>query len=181
VTQSIEETMAQPIDGLVYCPGSITLAPFHRLSLDQFSEDYEINVLGAVRVLQACLGNLNPEGSSIVLFSTVACRIGMSYHSSIAAAKSAVEGLVRSLAAELASKHIRVNAVAPSLTDTPLASNLLSTEDKRKRAAQRHPLGRIGSVSDIAGAVEYLLSEASSWVTGQILSVDGGLSSVKPL
>ena len=126
-----------PLHGLAYFPGTITLSPFNRLKMKQFQSDLDINVLGAVRVLQHCLAELLKEGSSIVMFSTVAARIGMPYHASIAAAKAAVEGLVKSLAAEYASKNVRVNAVAPSLTDTPLAGRLLSTDDKRDKTAAR--------------------------------------------
>jgi NAD(P)-dependent dehydrogenase (short-subunit alcohol dehydrogenase family) len=173
------------LHGLVYCPGTIRLAPLQRLSEDDFREDFNINVLGAVRVIKACLQPLGRAGrdgdASIVLFSTVASQIGMSFHASIAAAKSAVQGLAKSLAAELAPKKIRVNVVAPSLTDTPLAGFLLDTDEKRSRSNQRHPLGRIGTPSDISHAARFLLSPESGWMTGQVLAVDGGMSSVKPL
>lgn len=170
----------EAVHGLVYCPGTIRLAPFHRLKEADFMEDFNVNVLGAIRTIQLCLGPLGKaNGASVVLFSTVAVRIGMSFHASIAAAKGALEGLTRSLAAELASKRIRFNAVAPSLTDTPLAAPLLNTEEKREKAASRHPLGRIGAPSDIASAAVYLLCDDSGWITGQVLAVDGGMSSVK--
>jgi NAD(P)-dependent dehydrogenase (short-subunit alcohol dehydrogenase family) len=169
-----------PLHGLVYCPGSMHLLPFSRLKEEDFLQDFNINVMGAVRVIQRCLPSLlKAEGASVVLLSTVAARIGMAYHTSIASAKSALEGLAKSLAAEYSSKLVRVNVVSPSLTDTPLAGNLLSTEEKRERAALRHPLGRIGKPDDIAWTVEFLLSEKASWITGQILSVDGGMSSIK--
>jgi 3-oxoacyl-[acyl-carrier protein] reductase len=183
VTGRISENppdLPQVIHGLVYCAGSIRLVPFQRLKESDFLEDFQLNVVGAVRVLQYCLRSLiNSGGSSVVLLSTVAARIGMSFHASIATAKAALEGLAKSLAAEFAAKRIRVNVVSPSLTDTPLASFLLSTDDKRERAAARHPLGRIGAPSDIANAIVFLLSEESSWITGQVVSVDGGMSSVK--
>jgi NAD(P)-dependent dehydrogenase (short-subunit alcohol dehydrogenase family) len=177
--------LPETLHGLVYCPGTIRLAPIQRLSEDDFLEDFNINVLGAVRVIKACmqpLGRAGREGdASVVLFSTVASHLGMSFHASIAAAKSAVQGLARSLAAELASKMIRVNVVSPSLTDTPLARFLIDTDEKLSRSAQRHPLGRIGSAADITHAVRFLLSPESGWVTGQAIPVDGGMSSVRPL
>ena len=166
--------------GLVYCPGSIRLRPFNRLSEAEFKEDMAINFLGAVKTIQAVIAPLrkNRPGSSIVLFSTVAVQSGMPFHASIASAKGAVEGLTRSLAAELAPK-IRVNAVAPSLTDTPLAAPLISTEDRRSAAAQRHPLKRIGTPRDIAATVCFLLSDRASWITGQVLAVDGGMGALR--
>jgi NAD(P)-dependent dehydrogenase (short-subunit alcohol dehydrogenase family) len=151
------------------------------LTDDQFLADFQLNLLGAVRVLRHCLRSFDGEGASVVMFSTVAVRTGLAFHASIAAAKGAVEALVRSLAAEFAQKRIRFNAVAPSLTDTPLATALLSTPDKRSKAEGRHPLGRVGTPSDLAGAAEFLLSADSSWMTGQVLSVDGGYSSVRLL
>jgi NAD(P)-dependent dehydrogenase (short-subunit alcohol dehydrogenase family) len=169
------------LNGLAYLPGSITLKPFHLLREKNFEDDLRINLLGAVRTLQRYLDNLKrAEDASIVLMSTVAVQTGLPYHASIASAKGAVEGLTRSLAAELAPK-VRVNAVAPSLTDTPLATSLLNQESKRESAAQRHPLKRVGSPGDIAGAVNFLLSDRSAWMTGQILHVDGGLSDVRSL
>lgn len=167
------------LDGLVYCPGSIRLRPFRALKPEDFLADYQINVLGAVRVLQACLPALKKAGgASVVLFSTVAVQTGMPFHASIASAKGALEGLTRALAAELA-PGIRVNAVAPSLTDTPLAAGLLGGDDKRRAADDRHPLKRIGRPRDIAAAALYLLGEAGAWVTGQILHVDGGMGALR--
>ena len=174
--------LPEEIHGLVYCPGSINLKPFHRFTLTDFQQDLEINLLGAVRVLQACFKSLKKsKNASVVLFSTVAVQSGMSFHSSIASAKGAVEGLGRSLAAEWAPSHIRVNVVAPSLTDTPLAKQLLGTEDKQEASNKRHPLGRYGKPEDIAAAALYLLSEEASWMTGQVMHVDGGMSSIKGL
>ncbi|WP_370539737.1 SDR family NAD(P)-dependent oxidoreductase [Algoriphagus sp. Y33] len=140
----------------------------------------DINFFGAVKTLHACLKNLKKsKHASVVLYSTVAVQTGMGFHAGIASAKGAVEGLVRSLAAEWASNSIRVNAVAPSLTDTPLAKQLVSTDEKRAVSDKRHPLGRIGMPKDIAEATCFLLSDKSSWITGQILHVDGGMSSLK--
>lgn len=170
-----------PIDGLAYLPGTINLKPFHLLRRKDFLQDLEINYLGAVKVLQHYLPLLrDADSASIVLTSTVAVQTGLGFHASIAGAKGAVEGLTRSLAAELAPK-IRVNAVAPSLTDTPLAKSLLSQSAKREAAAKRHPLQRVGSPEDIAAAVCFLLGDESSWMTGQVLSVDGGLSRIRML
>ena len=144
-------------------------------------EDMRINLLGAVTSIQACLPGLRKaedKPGSIVLFSTVAVNTGMPFHASVASAKGAIEGLTRSLAAELAPR-IRVNAVAPSLTETPLSEALLSDEKKREVSAQRHPLKRIGSADDAAAAAVFLLDRASSWMTGQVLSVDGGMGALR--
>ncbi len=171
--------MTEVVDGLVYCPGTINLKPFHRLTDEDFLADLNINLLGAVRAIRALLPNLR-QGSdpSIVLFSTVAVQMGMGFHASVSAAKGAVEGLTRALAAELA-PTIRVNCIAPSLTDTPLAEKLLNTPEKREASAARHPLKKIGTADDIASMAEFLLSEKSGWITGQIFHVDGGMSSVR--
>ena len=167
------------LDGLVYCPGTIDLKPFHRLAPERFADDYNLNVLGAVRTIQAALPALRKSGhASIVLFSTVAVRTGLNFHSLVSASKGAVEGLTRALAAELA-PTIRVNAIAPSLTDTPLAGSLLNTPEKREANAQRHPLRRIGLPDDIAAAAAFLLGKEGSWITGQVIAVDGGMSSVR--
>jgi 3-oxoacyl-[acyl-carrier protein] reductase len=176
------DELPDQIHGVVYAPGSIQLKPFHRIKEADFLLDLQINTLGAVKVLQALHGRLQKSGSaSVVLFSTVAVQMGMPFHSSIAMAKGALEGLVRSLAAEWASANIRVNAIAPSLTDTPLAAKLLSSEEKQVAAAKRHPLGRYGTANDIASVATFLLSEDASWMTGQILHTDGGMSSVKTI
>lgn len=172
-------SLPERLDGVVYCPGSINLKPFHRLAAEDFAHDWQVNVMGAVNCLQAVLPHLKKaERASVVLFSTVAVGVGMPFHASIASAKGAVEGLTRSLAAEWAPK-IRVNAIAPSLTQTPLAQKLLATEEKVEAAAKRHPLQRIGSPEDLAAMVSFLLGDESKWMTGQILHIDGGLSSVK--
>ena len=170
------------LHGVVYCPGSITLKPFQSLKVEDFMRDYQVNLLGAVKVLQAALPALRRSSrASVVLFSTVATGAGMSYHAAIVSAKAAVEGLSLSLAAEYARTGIRFNVVAPSLTDTRLAASLLSTEEKRQASADRHPLKRIGQPVDIAAAVTYLLSDEAGWITGQVFRVDGGLSTLKPL
>lgn len=164
------------LTGIVYCPGSINLKPFHRLTQDDFLDDYQKNVLGAVRVLQFYFRTLKKNKGSVVLFGTVASQQGMPFHASIAAAKGGLEALARSLAAEWA-PNIRVNIVNPSLTDTPLAEALLSTEQKRENAAQRHPLKKIGTPHDIAKAAIFCLE--NEWLTGQSIGVDGGMSSVR--
>lgn len=167
------------IDGLVYCPGSINLKPFNRIKPEDFVAEFELNVVGAVKTIQACLPNLKKSSSaSIVLFSTVAANLGMPFHSSIASAKGAVEGLAKSLAAEFA-PIIRVNVIAPSLTDTPLAEKLLSTDEKRKAGADRHPLKKVGTPADQAAMAAFLLSEKAGFITGQIIGIDGGMSAVK--
>jgi NAD(P)-dependent dehydrogenase (short-subunit alcohol dehydrogenase family) len=168
------------IDGVVYCPGTINLKPFHRISIADFKQEMEVNFYGAIRLLQACLKGLKKSSSpSVVLYSTVAVQTGMGFHAGIASAKGAIEGLTRSLAAEWAPNKIRVNAIAPSLTETPLASALLSTPEKKEASDKRHPLGRVGKPEDIAEATVFLLSEKSSWMTGQILHLDGGMSHLK--
>jgi 3-oxoacyl-[acyl-carrier protein] reductase len=171
--------LPETLDGLIYFPGTITLKPFHRLTPGDFLNDFQVNCLGAVHAIQQALPAMkNAPAASIVLFSTVAVAQGMAFHASIAAAKAAVEGLTKSLAAELAPK-IRVNAIAPSLTDTPLASMLLGNDAKREAAAKRHPLQSIGDPDHVAQIAAFLLSKASSFLTGQILRPDGGLSSVR--
>jgi NAD(P)-dependent dehydrogenase (short-subunit alcohol dehydrogenase family) len=167
------------VHGLVYCPGSINLKPFKRIKPEEFIEDYQLQVVGAVKTIQAVLPKMyHVENSAIVLFSTVAVQTGFNFHAQVAASKGAIEGLVRSLAAELAPK-IRVNGIAPSITDTPLAARLLNSDEKKRLNAERHPLKKIGTPADIAAGVEFLLSEKSSWVTGQIMHVDGGMSAIR--
>ncbi len=171
--------LPETLDGLIYFPGTITLKPFHRLTPEDFLKDFRINFLGAAHAIQQALPALkNSQQASIVLFSTVAVAQGMAFHASIAASKAAVEGLTKSLAAELAPK-IRVNAIAPSLTDTPLAAQLLGSDAKKEASGKRHPLQAIGNPDDVARLASFLLSPASSFITGQIHRPDGGLSSVR--
>jgi len=174
-------TIDYELNGLAYCPGSINLKPFKNLKQQDFVSDFKINALGAIKVINKYFTNLqNSDNSSILLFSTVAVQTGMPYHASVASAKGAVEGLTRSLAAEFAPK-IRVNAIAPSLTDTPMASRLLSSVEKKETSAKRHPLNSFGKPEEIAKAAAYLLSDDSAWVTGQIMHIDGGISSLRLL
>ena len=177
---AVEMFLPQQLHGLVYSVGSINLKPFTRLTAEDFLNDFQLNALGAARMIQQAIKPMkNAAGSSIVLISSVAARTGMPYHASVAAAKGAVEGMALSLAAELAAQQIRVNVVAPSLTDTPLAQNLLSTPEKREASAKRHPLGKIGNPENISQLIAFLLSDDSNWMTGQIIGIDGGLGNLK--
>lgn len=170
--------LPETLDGLVFCPGSINLRPFKMLKPKDFENDLEINFMSLVKVVHGLLPKLkNSEQASLVFFSTVAVNIGMPFHTSVAAAKGAIEGFAKALAAEYA-PSFRVNVIAPSLTDTPLASKLLSSEDKKEKMAERHPLKRVGTPKDIAEVASFLLSEKSSWITGQIIGVDGGMSTL---
>jgi len=164
------------LSGLVYCPGSINLRPFKGLKPEAFEADFQINVMGFVKSLQAVLPKLTTN-SSLVLYSTVAVKVGMPFHASVAASKGALEGLGKSLAAELAPKT-RVNVIAPSITNTPLADRFLNNEAEMEKSAQRHPLKRVGEADDIAAMTRFLLSDDSSWMTGQILGLDGGMSTL---
>ena len=167
------------LNGFVYCPGSINLRPFKGLSTEAFEKDFQINVTGAINSLKSVLSRLSASGNaSVVFFSTVAVQTGMPFHSSVAASKGALEGLTRSLAAEFAPK-IRVNAIAPSLVNTPLASKFLNNESKIEKANERHPLGRIGNPKEIAQAAGFLLGPESSWMTGRVLQLDGGIGNLK--
>jgi NAD(P)-dependent dehydrogenase (short-subunit alcohol dehydrogenase family) len=170
--------LPEHLDGLVYCPGSINLKPFNRLTAEDFYNDWQLNFLGAVKSIQNVLPNLKKAKGAILLFSSVAAQTGMPFHTSIAAAKAAIEGLTYSLAAELA-PNIRINAIAPSLTDTPLAAKLLSDASKREAAAKRHPLQKFGNVNDIASMACFLLSNDASFITGQVIKIDGGISNIR--
>ena len=172
--------LPETLHGLVYCPGTINLRPFKGLKPEVFSKDFSINVMGAVKTLQSVLGRLqnSQTSASVVFFSTVAVQTGMPFHASVATAKGALEGLSRSLAAELAPK-IRFNVIAPSLIDTPLAEKFLNNDTKKSNAAARHPLQRVGNPEEIAQITEFLLDNKSSWITAQTLTVDGGIGSIK--
>ena len=173
------DQLPDQIAGLVYCPGSLNLRSFKSLKPEVFREDFEVNVVGAVKSIQACLKGLKAAGdASVVLFSTVAVGRGMFAHASIAASKGAIEGITRTLAAELA-PTTRVNCIAPALTDTPLTSKFFSSEEKAAAMAEKYPLGRAGSVDDVAAMALFLLGQESSWMTGQILGVDGGMSTLQ--
>lgn len=171
--------LPEQLDGFVYCPGSINLRPFRGLKPQTFQDDFSLNVLGAVKSIQVVLPLLqkSPQ-ASLVFYSTVAVSTGMPFHASVAAAKGALEGLTRSLAAEYAPKF-RVNCIAPSLTDTPLADKFLNNEAKLEKAQERHPLKQVGSAKNIAQMTAFLLGEESQWMTGQILHVDGGIGDLK--
>jgi NAD(P)-dependent dehydrogenase (short-subunit alcohol dehydrogenase family) len=167
------------LDGLVYCPGSIPLKPFRRVEKEGLIKDHDLHVCGAVNSVQQVLSNLKKSSvASIVLISSVAGDMGFNYHTQISICKGAINGLVKALSAELA-PSIRVNAVAPSLTSTSMTESLLNSEDKLKANEERHPLKRVGTPEDIANAIEMLLSDKSSWITGQILNVDGGIGAIK--
>lgn len=171
----------ESIQGAVYCPGTVNLKSFRALTEDDFRRDWEVNVLGAVRFLKACQPRLKGDDTgpaSVVLFSTVAVGQGMPMHSSVAAAKGAVEGLVRSLAAEWAPK-VRLNAIAPALVDTPLVDRMLASPEKREAMAARYPLKRVGTPRDAAALAMFLLSPDSGWITGQVLGLDGGMSTLR--
>ena len=178
-TQEINlEMLPNTIDGFVFLPGSINLRPFKGLKIETFEEDLKINFIDMVKVLQSLLPKITAaQQASIVLFSTVAVGTGMPFHTSVSAAKGAIEGFAKALAAEYAPK-IRVNVIAPSLTDTPLADKFLNNEAKKEKAAERHPLKKIGSAKDIAEMAAFLLSDKSSWITGQVFHVDGGMSTL---
>jgi NAD(P)-dependent dehydrogenase (short-subunit alcohol dehydrogenase family) len=166
-------------DGLIYCPGSINLKPFNRLSIADFKTDFEINVIGAVKSIQAYTKTLlQSDSASVVLFSTVATKLGMPFHASVATAKSAVEGLTKSVAADLAPK-IRVNAIAPTITDTELAAKFLRNERMIESTIQRHPLKKYLEPSEVAAMAEYLLSDVSKSISGQIFNLDCGIVSLK--
>ena len=166
-------------DGLVYSPGSINLKPISRLSLENFKEDFEINVLGAVKTIQNYLPALKKgTNPSIVLFSTVAAKLGMPFHASIATAKAGVEGLVKSLGAELA-PAIRVNAIAPTVTDTDLASKLLRNEKMIENIIERHPLKKFLNPKEVANMATYLLSDNALSISGQVFQMDCGIVSFK--
>ena len=179
IAKDILPILEIPIDGLIYMPGTIVLKPFKALTDEDFTRDWNINFMGAVRVIRNYLPLLTKSGNaSIVLFSSVAVQTGMAFHSSIAAAKGAIEGYTRAMAAELA-PTVRVNAIAPSLTLSPLSAKLTDSASKMTLSKERHPLKTIGNAEDIASMAAYLMSEQAAFITGQIIKIDGGLSSIR--
>ena len=172
-------TIDNELDGIVYFPGAINLKPFQRISLQDFKNEMDIHAWGAVSVLQQYIGNIpKTKNGAVVLLGSVAAQLGMPYHASVSMAKGAIHGLTLALAAEWAPR-IRVNAVAPSLTETPMGQKLINTPEKREFIEKKNPMGKIGEVDDIANAITYLLSDEAKWITGQILSVDGGMGKIK--
>lgn len=173
------DSLPKEIHGLAYCPGSINLKPFHRFEEQDFLDDFKLQVLGATNIIKQLLPKMKEsEDGSILLFSTVAVQSGFNFHSQVAMSKGAIEGLTRSLAAEL-SPTIRVNAIAPSLTNTNLAKRFLNTDAKMELQAANNPLKKVGEAESVAEAAVFLLTSKSSWITGQVMHVDGGLSKIK--
>ncbi len=173
---SWEDQMPDDIDGLVYSVGSINLKPFRGLKPEVFEADFQLQVMGAVKALQAAYKNFNANSiPSVVLYSTVAVQRGMPFHATVSASKGAIEGLTRAIASEWAPKA-RINCIAPSLTNTPLAGKLLSTPEKKEAMGNNNPMKRVGEANDIAEMTAFLLSDKSSWMTGQIIHIDGGQS-----
>ena len=168
------------INGLVYFPGTINLKPFTMLKDSDFQKDLDINFLGAVKVVKKLIGKLKEaEGASVVFISTVAASLGLPFHASISPAKAALEAYARSMAAEYAGAKISFNVIAPSLADTPMAENLLKTERLVEASKERNPMKQIGTPSQIAKSVDYLLDAHKNWMTGQVISVDGGMINLK--
>ncbi|APG65500.1 oxidoreductase [Tenacibaculum todarodis] len=166
------------LNGLVYCPGSINLKPIGRLKINDFREDFEINVIGAVKVIQKYINPLKNNNGSAVFFSSVATKMGMPFHASVSASKSAVEGLVKSLAGEFATK-VRFNCIAPTVTDTLLAEKLLRNDKQRENMKERHPLKKILKAEEVASLSTYLLSDHASAISGQVFPIDAGIVSLK--
>ena len=164
------------LDGIVYFPGNINLKPFKRIKIEEFQNDYNINVVGLLNILKFYERSLN-NNSSIVMFSSVAAKVGMPFHASIAMYKSAITSLSRTLAAEWSPK-IRLNTISPSLFNSTMSQKFLKDESMIERMSDKHPLNRVGSVSDISSMINFLISEQSSWITGQDFSVDGGMSTL---
>ena len=169
----------ESVDTLIYCPGSINLKPFERLKIEDFKADFELNFIGAVKAIQKYLPNLKQVNSpSILLFSTVASKLGMPFHASVASVKSAIEGLVKSLAAEYAPK-IRINAIAPTVTHTTLAAKLLRNDKQINQMIERHPLKKYLSPEEVAEMATFLISDKSASMSGQIFEMDCGITTFK--
>ena len=164
-------------DGIVYFPGTIVLKPFKQLSLENFEDDYNINVLGFLKILKFYEARLS-NNSSLVFISTVAAKLGMPFHASISMCKSSIEALAKSLAAEW-SPRVRINCIAPSLVETKLAKRFFRNDKQKEMMSERHPLKTTGKPEDISSAIEFLLSKKSKWITGQVIGVDGGMSTIK--
>ncbi|QOI99372.1 MAG: SDR family oxidoreductase [Phycisphaeraceae bacterium] len=173
------EALPEPPAGVANLAGAFLLKPAHLTSDDEFALQLTQNLTTAFNVLRAAVRAMTNSGGSVVLVSSVAARLGLANHEAVAAAKAGVEGLVRAAAASYAPRNIRVNAVAPGLTKTPLTERITASEPALKASAAMHPLGRIGEPRDVALAVAYLLAPAAAWISGQVLSVDGGLSTVR--
>lgn len=168
----------EELNGLVYCPGSINLKPIGRLKIDDFREDFEINVIGAVKIIQKYINPLKNNNGSTVFFSSVATKMGMPFHASVSASKSAVEGFVKSLAGEFATK-VRFNCIAPTVTDTLLAEKLLRNDKQRENMKERHPLKKVLKAQEVASLATYLLSDDASAISGQVFPIDAGIVSLK--
>lgn len=167
------------VDVLIYCPGSINLKPIMSLGIDDFRNDFEINVIGAVKAIQKYLPTLKKGSNpSIILFSTVAAKLGMPFHASIATAKSGVEGLVKSLGAELA-PTVRVNAIAPTITETSLSSAILRNDRMKENMIERHPMKGYLAPEEVAGMAEFLMSDNAKSISGQVFEMDYGIVSFK--
>ena len=176
---SLINYLPETLSGVIYCPGTINLRPFERIKPVDYAHDYNLQVVGAIKTIQAVVSKLkNTENAAILLFSTLAVQTGLPCHTQVSASKGAIEGLTKALAAEYAPK-IRVNCIAPSLTDTPLAASLLNTDQKKEAIALRHPLKRIGTTDDIVHLADFLLSTKASWISGQIMHADGGMSTLR--
>lgn len=175
-----EASASGPVTGAANLCGSILLKPAHLTTDKEFADTIATNLVTAFNVLRCAAKAMTQRGGSIALVSTVATKIGLANHEAIAAAKGGINGLVLSAAATYANRGVRVNAVAPGLVRTPLSERLTSSEATLKASTAMHPLGRIGEPADVGAALAWLLDPATSWVTGQILSIDGGLSCVKP-
>jgi len=169
----------EQVDVLIYCPGSINLKPIMSLSLEDFRNDFEINVIGAVKSIQKYLPALKKGNHpSIILFSTVSAKLGMPFHASIATAKSGVEGLVKSLGAELASA-VRINAIAPTITETSLSANIIRNDRMKENMIERHPMKGYLAPEEVAGMAQFLMSDSAKSISGQVFEMDYGIVSFK--